>query len=162
MFPDEDRTGPSARWTTTISSKVNLPHAIDVMAVCRAKVVTLPYTLRENETLQVRRAAGGKSGLASSRSPIQSEFPSTLEALNFPHPLNPRHTASEHKTAQYPKSTQMTSALARGGPVPIRSSHLQHPVEAAFHCWPASFPAINLHRNCPLPKARTPNGVSRF
>ena len=29
----------------------------------------------------------------------------------------------EPEIAQYPKSTQMTSVLARGGPVPIRSSH---------------------------------------
>jgi len=30
----------------------------------------------------------------------------------------------EPKIAQYPKSSQVTSALARGGPVPIRSSQI--------------------------------------
>ena len=37
----------------------------------------------------------------------------------------------EPEIAQYPKSTEMTTVVARGGPVPIRSSHLKGQAPAA-------------------------------
>ena len=45
----------STRWTTTISSKVNLPHAINFRVLCGAKLVTLPLEFRGNETSVAHR-----------------------------------------------------------------------------------------------------------
>jgi len=38
------------RWTTTLSSKVNLPHAINFRAVCGANLGTIPTDFGGNET----------------------------------------------------------------------------------------------------------------
>jgi len=47
----------TARWTTALSSKVNLIHAINIRAVCGSNLVTLPCKwqvgTRSSETLQV-------------------------------------------------------------------------------------------------------------
>ena len=39
-------TGLSTRWSTTLSSKVNLHHAIDLRSLCGASLVTLPPNLQ--------------------------------------------------------------------------------------------------------------------
>ena len=39
--------------TTSLSSKVNLPHAINFRAFCGANVVTYPPEFREDETLEL-------------------------------------------------------------------------------------------------------------
>ena len=45
----------SARWTTDLSSTVNLPDAIDVKVVSCANLVTLPTDIQGNEILVVHR-----------------------------------------------------------------------------------------------------------
>ena len=47
--------GQTARWTTTLSSKVNLPRAIDIRASCGANLVTYCLNFRGNKTLEVNR-----------------------------------------------------------------------------------------------------------
>jgi len=44
------------RWTTTLSSQVNLPHAINFRASCGANLVTSSSQFRANETLVLHRA----------------------------------------------------------------------------------------------------------
>jgi len=50
------------RWSTTLSSKVNLPHAINFRAFCSAKLVTYPADIRGVETLELHRVGGGRVG----------------------------------------------------------------------------------------------------
>ena len=50
--------GDSTRWSTTLSSKVNLPHAINFRALCGAYLVTRPSKFGGNETLIINRVAG--------------------------------------------------------------------------------------------------------
>ena len=46
---------PAARWSTTLSSKVNLPHVINFGAFCGANLVTYPPELWGNETFVLHR-----------------------------------------------------------------------------------------------------------
>ena len=55
----EDAT-MSTRWSTTLSSKVNLPHAINFRALCGANLVTSRSKFRPNETCELHRADGTK------------------------------------------------------------------------------------------------------
>jgi len=45
----------SKRWSTTLSSKVNLPHAINFGALCDANLVTYPADFREVKPLELDR-----------------------------------------------------------------------------------------------------------
>ena len=54
-------------------------------------------------------------------------------------------------TDQYPKSTYMTSVLARGGPVPIRSSHQALHSEGAVRGRPLPWtPSCPSYLSCPF------------
>ena len=48
-------TPPSTRWSTTLSSKVNLPRAIHFRALRGAHLVTLRSNFRAKKTLKVHR-----------------------------------------------------------------------------------------------------------
>ena len=48
----------STRWSTTLSSKVELPHAIDLGGKCGANLVTLRLCVCPNETLALRGVRG--------------------------------------------------------------------------------------------------------
>ena len=47
--------GKTVRWSTTLSSEVHLPDAIDLRALCGANLVTLRSKLRGHETLGIHR-----------------------------------------------------------------------------------------------------------
>jgi len=45
----------AARWSSTLSSKVKLPHAMNFRALCGATLVTLRSTFRANKPLELHR-----------------------------------------------------------------------------------------------------------
>jgi hypothetical protein len=54
--PPVQRTlNPSTRWSTALSSKVNLHHAIKLMALRSENLVTYPADSRGNETFELHR-----------------------------------------------------------------------------------------------------------
>jgi hypothetical protein len=66
LYPAGVTTSPSTgfrvegatRWTTTLSSRANLPHATKFRAFCGANLVTLSSKIWGNETLEVHRVEG--------------------------------------------------------------------------------------------------------
>jgi len=54
----------STRWSTTLSPKVNLPHAIHFRGKCGAILVTFRSKKRKNETLVLHRVDTGKRKVA--------------------------------------------------------------------------------------------------
>ena len=48
--------GDATRWSTTLSSKITLPYAINFRALCDAKLVTYPSKFGGNETLELHLA----------------------------------------------------------------------------------------------------------
>ena len=55
----------TTRWCTALSSKVNLPHAINLKAVCGANVVTLPSNFGRIETFVLHHAATSSGSIPS-------------------------------------------------------------------------------------------------
>jgi len=49
----------SVRWSTNLSSKVKLPDAINIAALCGADLVTQPPDIRGIKTLEVHRVGAG-------------------------------------------------------------------------------------------------------
>ena len=49
----------STRWSTALSSKVNLPHAVNFRAVCGASLTTYPPEFGGNQTFVLHRVDGG-------------------------------------------------------------------------------------------------------
>ena len=49
---------PATRWSSTISSKVDLPHAINFRALCGVNLITLRSKFRANETPELHRVDG--------------------------------------------------------------------------------------------------------
>ena len=59
------RSCGTTRWTTTLSSEVNLPDEIDSRALCGAKLVTLPTKLLGNITFEVHWVVEGRTSNGS-------------------------------------------------------------------------------------------------
>ena len=55
MLTTETNTSPSTRWSTTLSSKVNLHYAMNFGALWGANLVTQLSKFRNNEPLEVHR-----------------------------------------------------------------------------------------------------------
>jgi hypothetical protein len=73
----QPRLTGSTRWSTTLSSTANLPHAIDFRALCGSNLVTFPADFRVVESLERHRAVtewcvSDISHVASGRIPSQS------------------------------------------------------------------------------------------
>ena len=51
----ENMMGHTTRWSTTLASKVNLPHAINFRALCGANLVTYPADFWRNKTRVAHR-----------------------------------------------------------------------------------------------------------
>ena len=65
-------TGHSARWSTTLSSKVNLPDTINFGDLCGANLVTQPSDIRGNETLELHRVVSEKSRIPGTKLTLES------------------------------------------------------------------------------------------
>ena len=61
----------TTRWTTILSSKVNLPHAINVRALCGQTLVTKATDFRANETLVACRVVRPLAKRCRGTSPIR-------------------------------------------------------------------------------------------
>ena len=97
VFGMERKT--STRWSTTLSSKVNLAHAIDLKALCGAIWATLPSKIRVVETLEVHRVVGHKSPYRPRISRTHS--PKTQTPATEPHIPYPTPQTSTHKTMNW-------------------------------------------------------------
>jgi len=85
-----DHVFTTTRRTTTLSSKVNLPHIIDFRVLCCSIVVRLHSTFRGNQAFEVHCEAAIQENLAHSKTPIP-----------LGPPLDPRHrpTAGSYRGA---------------------------------------------------------------
>ena len=83
MFPyeirDRSRLFEDATLRTTdLSSKVNLPAAVDLNASCGANMVTLPADIRGNEMFEVRRVARAYHKESVNKVVLQKSIPTQI------------------------------------------------------------------------------------
>jgi len=104
----------ATRWTTTLSSKVNLPHEIDVRALCGANLVTYPSKLRGIETLEVHHV-GSKHRPGVRQRPVRG---APEELIVFSNCLDLYHKWPDSGERQYkrrPSKRRFDPSLRAGG-----------------------------------------------
>jgi len=91
LSPTHQNTSAPRRWTATLSSKVNLPEAINFRALCGANLVTYPPVFLGNETVEVHRVAQDKRRVHGRGIRFCHQAATAAHLHPSPHTPQPKH-----------------------------------------------------------------------